>query len=257
MPMDSLLPPRPPAPALTALATLTGNVYLVVGGLILGAIALLVSWLPPRGNWVFGIARIWARSLLLASLVRVEARYAPELDPRASYVFLANHQSLFDIPTVLATSPGQVRLLAKRSLFRLPFFGWAMRAGGFIPVDRHDRSTARQSFAEAAARLRAGTSLLIFPEGGRSTTGDLMPFERGGFLLALKSGLPIVPVGIRGTRAVQRKGSWSIHPGRVEVRYGAPLPTADYGVRRKGELIAEVTRRVAELAAKSLPEGDV
>ena len=109
--------------------------------------------------------RIWSNGLLAASLVRVEARCAAELEPGKSYVFLANHQSLFDIPVLLATSPGQLRMMAKRSLFRIPLFGWALKAGGFIPVDRADRSTARQSFSPAVARLREGTSHPPLPRG--------------------------------------------------------------------------------------------
>jgi 1-acyl-sn-glycerol-3-phosphate acyltransferase len=237
------------------LATLTGNLYLVAGSLLMSLVAIAVGWLPPRGNWSLLVMRLWACSLLRASLVRVEARFAAELDPRASYVFLPNHQSMFDIPVLLATVPGQVRMMAKRSLFRIPFFGWALAAGAFISVDRKDRSGAREAFAAAGARLRQGTSILMFPEGTRSLTDTLLPFERGGFLLAIRSGLPIVPVGIRGTRAVQRKGSWSIRPGTVAVRYGAPLRVEDFGVRRKRELMEEVRARIAELAEISLPPG--
>lgn len=235
-------------------ATLTGNLFLALGSILLGALAILGSWVPPRGNWMFAMARLWSILLLRASWVRVEVRQEGGLSPGASYVFLANHQSLFDIPLLLSTVPHQVRMMAKRSLFRIPVFGWALAAGGFIPIDRGDRSTARQSFASAIAHIRGGTSILLFPEGTRSLSDTLLPFERGGFLLAMKSGLPIVPVGIRGTRAVQRKGVWTIRPGTVTVTYGTPIDCAAYGVRRKGELITEVRRRVAELAGLELPE---
>jgi 1-acyl-sn-glycerol-3-phosphate acyltransferase len=143
-------------------------------------------------------------------------------------------------------------MVAKRSLFKIPLFGWAIAAGGFIPVDREDRSTARRTFAAAAARLRTGTSVLLFPEGTRSRTGEIMPFHRGGFLLALKSGLPIVPVGISGTRAIQPRSTLVVRPGRAVVRYGAPIAPAAFGVRRKGELVEEVRRRVAELSGMPL-----
>lgn len=258
MPSEENLRPPPPL-WLTVLMTFTGNLYLLVGSVILATLATLVSWIPPRGNWTFGVARIWARCLLTASAVRAQAQYDPALEPGKSYVFLSNHQSLFDIPVLLTTCPGQVRMMAKRSLFRIPIFGWSLAAGGFIPIDRADRSTARRSFASALARLKEGTSILLFPEGTRSTTNALLPFQRGGFLLAMKTGLPIVPVGVRGTRAVQPKGNWAIRPGKVEVRYGAPISAADYGVRRKGELISQVRRQVADLAGLELPEehGDV
>jgi 1-acyl-sn-glycerol-3-phosphate acyltransferase len=239
------------------LATFTGNLFLVIGSIIIGTLAILGSWVPPRGNWVFAMARLWSILLLRASLLRVEVRHPPEdnpgIDPGASYVFLANHQSLFDIPLLLSTVPGQVRMMAKRSLFRVPVFGWALAAGGFIPIDRGDRSTARQSFASAMSHIRGGTSILLFPEGTRSLSPALLPFERGGFLIALKSGLPIVPVGIRGTREVQRRGIWSINPGPISIHYGTPIDPAAYGVRRKRELIGEVRRQVAGLAGLELP----
>jgi 1-acyl-sn-glycerol-3-phosphate acyltransferase len=236
----------------TAVATVSGNAFLVLGTAVLAVLAMAVAWIPPRGNWTFAIAKIWSRGLLAAAAVRVRAEADPALDPRASYVFLANHQSLFDIPAVLATCPGQLRMLAKRSLFKIPLFGWAIAAGGFIPVDREDRSTARHMFAAATARLRAGSSLLLFPEGTRSLTDEVLPFQRGGFLLALKSGLPIVPVGIGGTRAIQPRRSLLIRPGTAVVRYGAPIDPAAFGMRRKGELVEEVRRRIAELAGLRL-----
>jgi 1-acyl-sn-glycerol-3-phosphate acyltransferase len=194
---------RRPSLPYVVFATVAGDLFLLIGSVLLAALTLLVSWIPPRGSWVTVICRLWARLLLTAGCVRVEAHSDPALDPEASYVFLANHQSMFDIPALFVTVPGPIRMLAKRSLFRIPIFGWA----------------------------------------------------RGGFLLALKSGLPIVPVGIRGTRAIQPKGNWAIRPGAVTVRFGAPIDPAAFGVRRKGALIGEVRRQVADLAGLRLPEG--
>ncbi len=238
----------------TAVASFTGNLFLLVGSGVLALATLLVAWIPPRGTWSFAVMRLWSRGVLATSWVRVERRLDPQLEPGKSYVFLANHQSLFDIPVLIATAPGEVRMLAKRSLFLIPLFGWALRAGGFVPVDRADRSSARQSFSSAFARLREGTSVLLFPEGTRSLDDTLLPFERGGFLLALKSGLPIVPVGVRGSRAIQRRGSFAIRPGTVTVTYGAPIDPAAYGLRRKRELIGEVRRRIAEPAGLRVGE---
>jgi 1-acyl-sn-glycerol-3-phosphate acyltransferase len=238
---------------LSAIATFTGNLYLVIGTALLSIVGLAGTWIPPRGRWMFTIMRIWSNGLLAASMVRVEESCDPALEPGRSYVFLSNHQSLYDIPVLLATSPGQMRMLAKRGLFKIPLLGWALWAGDFIPVDRADRSTARQTFASAAERLREGTSVLMFPEGTRSATDTLLPFQRGGFLLALKSGLPIVPVGIRGTRAIRQRGGLRIHPGTAVVAYGAPIETADLGLRAKRELMDEVRRQVAALAGLALP----
>src|SRR6185369_572752 len=253
-------PEAQPSSWLTPIATVTGNLYLVVGTTFFSIMTLLVTLLPlrPRSATVSWIARTWSSGILKTSWLRVRVAGGEALDPQASYVFLANHQSLFDIPALLGTSPCPMRMMAKRSLFRIPIFGWSMAAGGFIPIDRGgdkggsgqgaDGNSARQSFSTAVARLQKGTSILLFPEGTRSFTDVLLPFQRGGFLLAMKTGLPIVPVGVRGTRAVQRKDSFAIHPGTVEVRYGAPIDIAAYGIRRKKELIAEVRSRIAELA---------
>lgn len=235
-----------------ALATVAGNLYLVVGSLVLSIVTIAVSWVPPRKRWALAVTRLWAAGLLRASGVRLEVRRAAELDPEASYVFLANHQSLFDIPALLVALPGRFRFVAKRSLFRIPIFGWALAAAGFVSVDRADKASARQSFAAAEQGLRSGGgSVLMFPEGTRSTGDTLLPFKRGGFLLALRTGLPIVPVGIRGTRAVQARGQRSIRPGPIEVRFGEPIAVTDFGIRRKRELIAEVRRQLADLAGMS------
>lgn len=249
--------PRGPARFFSkALATVAGNLYLVVASLVLGIVTIAVSWLPPRGRWSLAVTRLWSAGLLRISGVRLAVRPAAEIDPGASYVYLANHRSLFDIPAVLLAVEGRFRMVAKQSLFRIPVFGWALTAAGFVSVDRADKASARQSFAAAEQRLRSGGSILLFPEGTRSTGDALLPFKRGGFLLALRTGLPIVPVGIRGTRAVQAPRQWSIRPGTVEVRFGAPIAVTDYGVRRKRELIAEVRRRLADLAGMSAGEVD-
>lgn len=255
--IPAAVPPEPTTTATawrTLVATIAGNLFLLLGSILLGALAVLGSAVPPRGRFMFAMARLWSHSLLTAACLEVRVEREAELDPRLSYVFLANHQSLFDIPLLLATVPGQVRMMAKRSLFRIPVFGWSLRAGGFIPIDRGDRSTARESFAAAMARVRGGVSILLFPEGTRSLTDRLLPFQRGGFLLALKLGLPIVPVGLCGTRTVQRKGSLLIRPGRVTVRYGAPIAVSDFGLKGKRELVDVVREKIAALAG--LEAGD-
>ncbi len=230
------------------MATATGNLYLVLATVILGLLSLPASLLPPRGDWVFSMSKLWSWGLLAASGVRARVSFEVPLARQGGYVFLANHQSMFDIPLVIATAPVQLRFAAKRSLFRIPVFGWAIRAGGFIPVDRGDRTKAQSTFSAAQERLGNGTSVLLFPEGGRSLDGLLHPFLRGGFLLALKTGLPIVPVGIRGTVHCQLRGSFQIHPGRVSVHYGTPIDPAEYGVRGRRELEEVVRARLEELA---------
>jgi 1-acyl-sn-glycerol-3-phosphate acyltransferase len=235
----------------TWVASVVGNLAIVVFTLIFAVPAFLFGWLPPRGNIMFACGRTWSRVLLFFCGVRVRTEFDPAFDRErqgAHCIYMANHQSLFDIPVLLATLPGQTRFMAKQSLFRIPLFGWALAAGGFIPVDRENRSRGKEAFETAVARLRAGASVLLFPEETRSLDGQLLPFKRGGFLLAYKSGLPIVPIGIEGTLGIQGKKSFLIHPGGVQVRYGAPIAMGEFDRARKRELEDQVRDQVAALA---------
>lgn len=230
-------------------ATVTGNMYLVIGTLAGSILALVVCWIPPRGRMVFRVARAWSHGVLASSGVRLSSDYAVELDPRQRYIFMANHQSLFDIPALIVAAPTETRFLAKRSLFQIPLFGWALAAGGFVSVDRRGGGRAHEGFRRALEQLRSGASILVFPEGTRSLDGRLLPFKRGGLLLALRSGLPIVPVGVRGTLEIRRRGSYRIDPGPIAVRYGRPIDPGEFGVRELRSLEATLRERIAELAA--------
>jgi len=238
----------------TAAATVAGNLFLVLGTLVLASVAVLTGLVDRSGDLTFGVARLWSRGVALTSGLRLRRSFETALLPDQPVIYMANHQSLFDIPVLLITLPGQARMLAKNSLFRIPIFGWALRLGGFISIDRKDRSRAKESFDAAVDRLRSGTSALVFPEGTRSSDGLLAPFQRGGLLLALKSGLPIVPVGIEGTFEVQPKGSFAIRPRTISVRYGRPIDVSEYGVRGRAELGERVRAAVAELARTQLAQ---
>jgi len=230
------------------------------GTVILGLLAVLVSWIPPRGHGMLICARVWSRCLLAAGGLRLEV----EVDPAwkeafedteegkggngSSCVFMANHGSYLDVPALLAVLPGQVRFAAKRTLFLIPIFGWSLWAGGFIPIDRKNRSRAKEAFEIAARRIRGGASVLFFPEGTRSHDGRLGELERGGFLLALKSGVPIVPVGIDGSYRALPRNRWTVRPGTIHMRLGAPVPTEGLGVRDRAELMDRVRERITELS---------
>lgn len=230
------------------LATFTTIAFLIPGTLLLGSLAILVSWVPPRGNLSLFVGRLWAHCLVASAWVRLEVEVDPAVDPGRGYVFLANHQSYLDVPVLLATLPGQVRFAAKKNLFKIPVFGWSIRAAGFIPVDRENRRQALEVYAIASARLRAGTSVLFFPEGTRSPDGRLHGFQRGGFLVAQKAGAAIVPVGVSGTFRLLPRHRFTVEPSTVRVRIGAPIETTDYPVSRKDELIERVRNEVASLA---------
>jgi 1-acyl-sn-glycerol-3-phosphate acyltransferase len=241
--------PHPGGSSLASLvATLSGNLYMVVATVVLSTTALLLAWLPPRGRWVFRVARLWSHGVLLSSGVRLETGFETALDPEASYVYMANHQSLFDIPALIAGAPGETRFMAKRSLFQIPLFGWALKAGGFVSVDRGDRGKARAGFERALRELRSGASVVVFPEGTRSLDGRLLPLKRGGLLLALRGGLPIVPVGIRGTLEIRPRNTYRIRPGRAVLRYGSPIDTAGLKVRDMATLESRLREELSRLA---------
>jgi 1-acyl-sn-glycerol-3-phosphate acyltransferase len=249
-------PPLPPPnrwwPRLRS--TTTAVLYLIPATLVAGSLTCLLSWIPPRGNAAATLARLWARGLLAAAGVRVEVEGAEAVDPKRGYVVMANHQSYFDVLAMLAVLPGTYRFVAKRSLFLVPIFGWALWAGGFIPVDRRDKSKARDIWKAAGDRLARGASVLFYPEGTRSRDGRVHAFQRGAFLVALQTGAPILPVGIAGALEIMPRDRFSAVPGTIRVRFGAPVDARAYGVRRNRQLIADVRRTIAELAGAELAD---
>ncbi|MEO6326349.1 MAG: lysophospholipid acyltransferase family protein [Thermoanaerobaculia bacterium] len=220
--------------------------------LVFGTGAILTAWIPPRGALYLRWARGWARTVLVLSgiPVRVEVSQLAEAMPEA--IFMPNHGSAIDILVLfLAVQNHQVRFLAKRSLFSIPFLGWSMGLAGFVPVDRDRKDRAREVFEELSVKLRQGLSLVVFPEGTRSRTGELGAFKKSGFLLALKSGMPIVPIGISGARDVLGARGILLRPGVVTVRVGEPIPTAGLGVSHRRELMRQVRREIIRLSSAS------
>jgi len=226
--------------------------FLVPVTLVGATWALLVAWVPPRGNAVVAIARIWARSVLKVAGVKVEVEGLDRVDPERGYVVMANHASYFDVLALLAVLPGQYRFVAKKTLFQIPLFGWALKAGGFIPVDRRDRSKAREIWAAAGDRLAHGASVFFYPEGTRSPDGRIHTFHRGAFLVAMHTGAPILPVGVTGAWQVMPRDRFSIQPGTIRVRFGEPVETGERSVREKKELIRDVRQEVARLSGAEM-----
>jgi 1-acyl-sn-glycerol-3-phosphate acyltransferase len=225
-------------------------VVTVLDTIFIGGLGALIGVIPPRGDWTRRLARVWAQLILWGALIRVKIEGAERVPRDGPVVYMANHESWLDIPLLLVAIPGQVRFLAKSSLFSIPFLGWAMRAMGFIPVDRENRRTAIKSFEAAAARIRAGRSVLVFPEETRTEDGSLRPFQRGGFLIALKAGLPIVPVGLDGARRSMAKFSYVVRPGKIVVRFGDPIPTAGRAVSDKTALMEATRNAIAVLRGR-------
>jgi 1-acyl-sn-glycerol-3-phosphate acyltransferase len=208
--------------------------------LIFGVATLAVSVFSRHGHMGHRMGQVWGRSILAASRVRVAVAGLERLDPAKAYVFMANHQSNYDIPVLLGHLPVQFRWLAKAELFKVPLFGRAMRAAGYISIDRADRSSAFQSLGAAAAALERGVSIMIFPEGTRSPDGALGPFKKGGFVMAINAGATVVPVAIRGTYAIMPKRAWLIRPRDVTLAVGDPIAASAYAPEAKEALMERV-----------------
>jgi 1-acyl-sn-glycerol-3-phosphate acyltransferase len=188
--------------------------------------------------------RTWARWILGSSRVRVETEGVENIAPGRSYIVMTNHQSAFDIAALAATLPLSWRFVAKRELTRIPFFGWGLLAAGHIVIDRRDNERSVRSLKRAAQKVRAGASVIVFPEGTRSRTGEVGPFKSGGFYLALEAGAPILPATISGSRRITPPKSLRIEPGRILVRYGKPIPTEGLTTDDREQLKQEVRQAI-------------
>jgi 1-acyl-sn-glycerol-3-phosphate acyltransferase len=196
---------------------------------------------------VQGLAAWWASSICRAGGVEVAVSGTEQLDPEKPYIFAANHQSQFDILVLQGYLGVNFRWLAKKELFKIPIWGPAMRRAGYIPIDRSHGKQAIKSLDEAAQKIAAGDSVIIFPEGTRSKDGKLHDFKAGAMVLAIKSGVPIVPVAILGTYEILPKGKLLMNPGKVQIRVGRPIETKNYSSRDKHELAKVSQEAVTEL----------
>jgi len=187
---------------------------------------VFLSALADRsGNAAHSCAAMWSRVINLLAGVKVKVEGVEKIPKDTPVLFLSNHQGAFDIPTLQGSVPVQFRWVAKKSLFKIPLIGWSMYLSGYIGVKRESAVEAYKSMEKAAAKIRSGTSVMIFPEGTRSDTGELLPMKRGAFVLASKSRVPIVPIAINGTKDILKRGGFLIRPGKVTIRIGDPIPT--------------------------------
>lgn len=209
-----------------------------------------------RRAFVDQLCRDWSGALLrLIDLrYRVVGQEHLALEPGRPYIVMTNHASHYDIPVSFMAIPGSMRMLAKKELYAIPLFGTAMRAAEFLEVDRRNQEQARKDLLKAREKMESGIMLWIAPEGTRSRTGELMPFKKGGFHLALQTGATIIPVGIRGILSVLPPDSTDINLHQdVEVHIGAPIDASVYGVDQRQELVARVEASLRELIGQTTP----
>ena len=210
---------------------------IVLASILQSVPIILFGSLDPYGKRVYPMFRLWSWCVLKTGGVRLSVRHVGRPDPRGAYVFMANHQSNIDIPVLVqALAPFQLRWMAKRELLRIPFFGWALWASKHVVVNRARRMEVAATMASACEKLANGVSVVVFPEGTRSTDGRLLPFKRGGFRVAEKAGVPIVPVTINGSGELMGRGDWRLRSGRVEVVIGEAIPPGDPADRSRRQM---------------------
>jgi 1-acyl-sn-glycerol-3-phosphate acyltransferase len=216
--------------------------------IVLGTLSIGSSLFEKRGYFAHWCARTWSRLILLTTGVRVDVRGLERLTPGRTYVFVSNHQSIYDIPVLFWSLPYQLRIIAKDSLGKFPFLGWHLRRTGHMLVDR--RNPDRVAIFGWASRLMSqGLSLIVFPEGTRSGDGRVGRFKGGSFYLALEAGLPVVPLSVIGSRHVMLKGRLATYPGRVTLVVHDPIDTtglAGADAKAFGERVRQIIKPDAE-----------
>jgi len=227
---------------------------IILATVVFGIISLLTSVFDKSGRTQHAVARLWARTLLAVSGVRVRVEGLEKLRPDCGYVLVANHRSYMDTPVIMAHIPLQFRFFAKKGLFRIPLLGGHLRRAGHLPVVRENPRASVKSLSDGARLIRErNLSVLIFPEGGRAPA-DMREFKEGAAYLAIKAGVPAVPIGIAGTREVLPMESSHVRPGAVTVRIGDPILTEGVRGDYRGELSQLLQQKVAELMGESIAE---
>lgn len=228
---------------------------LVVSTLIVVPIVVVVCLFEQDGKQGYRFAQWWMAFNLWMSGVHVKVRGLENLDSKRQYVFMSNHRSAADIVAVgWALWAFQIRFVAKKELLRVPIFGWGLWALKNIVIDRSNHVQAMRSYAVAGQRIRRGISVVVFPEGTRGVGEELLPFKKGGFMLAMETGTPIVPVAVVGTTAIMAKHSLRIESGEVEVRIGTPIETAGVAFKDRNQIVARVREAIGTLARTPAPQ---
>lgn len=211
--------------------------------LVVGPPLLIYAVLTRNTDPLYQAGLAGVRMVLWLAGVRLEIRGLEKIPKGQPVVFMPNHQSNSDPPAVFAVIP-PVLIMAKKEFFRIPVLGRAMILRGFIPVDRKNHDRAVEAVEEAAKSLIAGHSFLLFPEGTRSKDGRLQPFKKGGFVMAIKAGAPIIPISISGSSRVMRKGEFAIRPGVVRVTIHDAVPTEGLTIENRDRLLETVRQAI-------------
>jgi 1-acyl-sn-glycerol-3-phosphate acyltransferase len=230
----------------SALTYVAVSLYVLVTGLVGMLLATVFGWVGLL--YIFGHGGVYLGLWLCGIRFKVAGQENLPLDRAA--VYCSNHESNVDPPVLFTALHPRMHILYKHEIDQIPVLARAFRMGGFIPIDRRNKEAAMRSIEKGAAALRSGSSFLIFPEGTRSRTKEMLPFKKGGFIMAIKAGAPIVPVAISGGRDAMQRGSAIIKPVNLSIRIGQPIETAGVHLDDRDELIARVRARIAELLSE-------
>jgi 1-acyl-sn-glycerol-3-phosphate acyltransferase len=230
--------------ALRSVATYVAvSLYVLVCGPIGMVLALTFRW----KSLLYVLGHGGVRLGLALSGIRYTVAGSEHLPLDRAAVYCANHQSNVDPPVLFEALHPRMHILYKHEIDRIPILARAFRLGGFIPIDRRHKESAMRSIERGAQSLRAGNSFLIFPEGTRSRTAELLPFKKGGFVMAIRAQAPIVPVAVQGGRQIMRRGSRLLRPATLSIRVGPPVETAGFALDERDELIRLVRERIQSL----------
>lgn len=224
---------------------------------VLGCLSLLSSFFDREGRLQHGFARLWSKMILGTLGIPVEIIGLEKIDTSKAHIYAVNHLSAVDIPVLYAHLPFQFRILAKKELFRYPFMGWHLRRSGQIPVDQDSIRGSARSLGRAVAGIRQGMPILIFPEGGRSESGQLQGFMNGAFYLAIKAQVDIVPMAIVGTYEILRMNTFHIKPAPVQLVFGDPISSSGMTLRELDALTERARQAIADLYYSRSPLPDL
>jgi 1-acyl-sn-glycerol-3-phosphate acyltransferase len=219
---------------------------IVLDTLVLGSLVIIAYLFDQSGKRGHRIARRWAKVALLATGVKVKVEGLEQIGGKGPYIFMSNHQGGYDIFALHGHLPFDFKWLAKKELFSIPFFGWTLTAAGYISIDRKGSRDTVRAMNEAAQRIRDGMSVVIFPEGSRSPDGSIQPFKKGGFTLAIKSKVPIVPVAVVGSREIMPKGRITVNSGKITIRIGPTIETKELSLQDWKSLMGKVAESISK-----------
>ncbi len=215
-------------------------IFLILNTLVVALIIIIISPFDKQGNLVHYLGKFWSLFNIFLSGTQLKIKGKEKIDQNMTYIVMSNHQSLFDVWALIGKIPLQLRWIIKSEIKKIPVFGYALERMGHIFVDRKKQVSASISLDAAAGKIKEGTSVIIFPEGTRSKDGHLEKFRMGGAIIAIKSGVPILPVTVNGSRFVLPKNTLALMPGKIEVVVGDIIDPKKYDEEHKHDLMKEV-----------------